>query len=75
MPDVRVSNHIMERLGYESTYTLPQMIVGAILTNMDGRKGVVDLGHSDDDIVREMGEEWADLVRRAMAGDGNVNMP
>ena len=77
MSDVRVSPYIMEALYPDSvpTYTLTQMIVGAIVTDMDGRGGVLDLGHFDAGIVQEMGKEWADLARRAMAGDGNVNMP
>ena len=73
MPDVLCSRYTMEQLfGEQLGYSLHQMIVGAILTDMDGRSGVVDLGHFDEDIVREMGSEWELLVRGAMAGDGVV---
>ena len=76
MCDVRVSGSIMERLGYgrrSPTYTLKQMIVGAILSDMADRD-MLDLGHFDAEMTQEMGKEWEDLVRRTMAGDGNVNM-
>ena len=71
MHDVRVSNYLMERLGYEPSYTLPQMIVGAILTEIDGRKGL-HLEEIDDDIVKEMGQELEACARGALAGDGVV---
>ncbi len=73
MSDIRVSGHSMEQLGYEATYTLPQMIVGAIVTDMNERPGVLDLGHFDEDTVHEMGKEWERKVRQAMAGDGLVS--
>lgn len=61
MPEI--SDYIMDQLfGESDSRTLAQRIVGAILTDMDGRGGVVDLGHFDDEIVREMGEAWEQAV-------------
>ena len=71
MPDVRVSNYLMERLGYGPSYTFPQMVVGAIMTELDGRKGL-HLDDIDDDIAKEMGAELEACARSAIAGDGIV---
>ncbi len=71
MADARCSSYVMEQLfGVQTGYSLPQMVVGAILTDMDSRGGVVDLGHFDEDIVSEMGQEWECLARDSIAGDG-----
>lgn len=73
MSDVRVSSYVLEQLGYKGvTFTLPQMIVGAILTELDGRRGF-DLGLIDDDIlVDDLGPALEECARKTMAGDGVV---
>ena len=67
MHDRRVSVELMDRLGYGPTYTLSQMIVGAILTELDDGYG---LGLVE--VPRELGTELEACARDAMAGDGVV---
>lgn len=72
MPDVRCSPRVMEALfGLPASYNLHQMIVGALLTDMDD-SGVIELKLFTEEVSRNLGHEWELLVRNAMAGDGVV---